>query len=158
VFRRLLTATAVLLALLHAWIFAGQAWSGALVADPALVARWAFAAVLVVALVAMRRRGLSLFRGREATAVWLVALLLHGPAVAGRLDGPIGQALPEVVLTLVTAVGAVAVAGAARGWRRPNVSLRRLSTTAPVCRIAPDHFHGAFVRFAPRPPPISCRA
>ena len=153
--RKLVAASAAALALFHIWLFAGQLWNGAIVAEPDLLARWAVAGVLVAALEGLRRRGASLIRGRKAVAIWLVALLLHGPAIADRGAALDPQALPEVIVTLVTASLALACLGAARGWRRPVVVLRRLALVARIPGVVPRLTHGAFVRFAARPPPIA---
>ena len=97
--RRALLTAGALLALFHVWLFAGQAWNGHL-ADPALLLRWLFAGGLVAALVGLRRQGTSIFRGRKAVAIWVLAALLHGPAVARRIDRLGEPALPEFVVTL----------------------------------------------------------
>lgn len=157
--RKSLALAAAALAAFHIWLFADQVWSGELV-DLALVSRWVIAAGLVAALVSLRRRGLSLVGSRHAVAVWLLAALLHGPALARDLDG-VAPSMPEVVATLAQAMNGAAVAGTvllilfALRLRRIGVpALRALSALdAPL-------FVGAlpprsFLRFAPRPPPTT---
>ena len=84
--RKALAWAVAALAVFHAWLLAGQVWDGTLVAEPGLLWRWAVAAVLVVGLEGLRRRGASLIRGRQSLTIWLVAALLHGPAVSDRAN------------------------------------------------------------------------
>lgn len=109
-YRSLARTTAVsagaLLLAFHGWLFANQAAAGRL-EDPWLVFRWLSALGLIGALVAIRRNGGSLW-GRQGVAVWVLAALLHGPAVAGDYANAIDTfALPDTaassVLQLVTA-------------------------------------------------------
>ena len=155
--RKSLTLAVALLAAFHIWIFAGQVWGGEL-GDLALVSRWMIAAGLIAALVSLRRRGLSLVRGRHAVAVWLLAALLHGPALARGADG-VAPSMPGVVATRSQAMTGIAVAGTAllvllalrlRGAGIP--ALKALATLpAPIFVGAlPPH---SFLPFAPRPPP-----
>lgn len=156
--RRVLAAAAILLAAFHIWLFAGQLWSGEL-GDLALVSRWIIAGGLTAALLNLHRRGLSLVRGRHAVAVWLLAALLHGPALA-RSANVDSLSLPEVVATMaqtITAVGALAT------LLLLLVSFRAARSTAPAWRRlsafdAPVSFAAlarSLPQFAPRPPPAS---
>lgn len=98
------------LALFHVWLFAGQAWDGAL-ADPTVAASWLAAGGLIWALDTLRRAGTPMFHGRKAVAVWLLAALLHGPAIAQRLEDAV-PAPPEVVAALAqVSVGFTALTG-----------------------------------------------
>jgi hypothetical protein len=76
--------------------------------------RWAAALVLAAALIWLGREGTSI-DSRKAIVIWLLAALLHAPAVADRnrdLNGL--QTLPETVATLLLQTTAVAgVLGAA---------------------------------------------
>lgn len=157
--RKSLSLAATLLAAFHLWIFADQVWGGELV-DLALVSRWIIAAGLIAALVNLRRRSLSLVRGRHAVSVWLLAALLHGPALARGADG-VAPSMPGVVATLAQAMTGIAVAGTAllvllalrlRGAGVP--ALKALaSLDAPLFVGAlPPH---SFLAFAPRPPPTT---
>lgn len=156
-FRRILAAAAAALALFHVWLFAGQALQGEL-ADPARLARWLFAGVLLAALVAFYRAGVPLLRGRKAVAVWLLAALLHGPAIGERLDALGTPSIPEAVSALAN-LGAVA-AGAlglllllwvARVPRASAAGIRAaVIVRAAFGPLAPD----AHAAFAPRPPPL----
>jgi hypothetical protein len=92
-------AGAILVAF-HGWLFASQVATGAL-ADPWLVFRWIVAAGLVTALVTIRRGGASIW-SRQGIAIWVLAALLHGPAVANDFSDSISAlALPETVATSV---------------------------------------------------------
>jgi hypothetical protein len=154
--RRVLAAAAGLLAAFHIWLFARQLWSGELV-DLALVSRWFLAAGLTAALLNLHRRRLSLVRGRHAVAVWLLAALLHGPALARDVDVN-SPSMPEVVSTLVQTVAA---AGALGTLLLILVSFRAVRTQAPVWRRAAAfdaprssvQFADSSPPFAPRPPP-----
>ncbi|MGD9905947.1 MAG: hypothetical protein AB7U83_20950, partial [Vicinamibacterales bacterium] len=79
--RRSALAAGALVGLFHVWLLGNQLWTGQL-AQFDVVLRWVVAAALVAGLVVLRRRGLSVIFGREAVAVWLLAALLHGPALA----------------------------------------------------------------------------
>ena len=156
--RRVLLAAGALLGLFHVWLFAGQAWNGQL-GDPALLLRWLLAGGLVAALVVLRRQGASIFRGRKAVAIWVLAALLHGPAVARRIDRLSEPALPEFVVTL-TQLAAASGLVLTLAWAFGRMSRRRIGT-APAYRI-PVTFSRAglspvrgFDPFAPRPPPIA---
>jgi len=114
VLRKILAGLGALLALFHVWLFAGQIWSGRL-SEPGLLVRWVLAAGLIAALVGLHRRGAPLVFGRQGVAVWLLAALLHGPALAARLDDGFAPMVPEVVATIgqiATAVLGVALAAA----------------------------------------------
>lgn len=152
-FQRIAAAGVALLVLFHAWLFAGQALDGRL-ADPAVLARWGAAALLLAGLEALRRTGASLFRGRRAVGIWLLVALLHAPAAGERLGVSVALALPEAAATLVQA-GAIAT------------GLLVLLWLAPVPRHRVGHHHETIARaviagaiaahawsvFAPRPPP-----
>jgi hypothetical protein len=154
--RRSLSLAAALLAAFHLWLFVNQAFAGALV-DPALIARWLIAGGLTLALVNLRRRGLSLVRGRHATAVWLIAALLHGPALSQNVDA-VSPTVPQVVATLAEAIGGLAVAGTL--LLLLAIRLRRATAAPqPVLTLEAPAFLGAlalhsFLCLTPRPPPL----
>jgi hypothetical protein len=154
--RRTAVALGGLLVLFHAWLFGSQMWEGQL-ADPVLALRWLVAAGLVAGLAGLRRQGASMFWGRKAVSIWLLAALLHGPSVADSSLAHESPALPEVVTALVQLAAASVAVGlgltllALLVRRRPTVELRRFHA---VASIRPDVFHpGRFLRSAPRPPP-----
>lgn len=155
--RRVLTVAAALLTAFHVWLFAGQVWSGDL-ADLALVSRWMIAAGLIGALASLHRRGVSMIHGRQAVAVWVLAALLHGPALARDIDSA-APSMPEVVGTLAQIVTSLTVAGtvllvlfALRSGRATHSW--RLSSSLDASEFIGALPPGSFLRFAPRPPPI----
>jgi hypothetical protein len=105
--RLLIRALVATLALFHGWLFASQAAGGDL-AEPGLALRWIVAGGLVTALSVLWRRGESL-SGRKAVAVWVLAALLHGPALADR-QMPAGNLapLPGAVASVLLLAGPAA--------------------------------------------------
>lgn len=100
-------AGAVLVAF-HGWLFATQVAAGRL-EDPWLIFRWMVAVGLVTALVAIRRGGASIW-SRQGIGIWVLAALLHGPAVATDFsDSTNALALPETVAASVLQLAAVTV-------------------------------------------------
>jgi hypothetical protein len=83
--RKVLAAACALVAGFHVWLFVSQLGDGRL-ADVSVLARWGVAAFLVAALWYLRQRQIPVFWGRRAVAVWLLAALLHAPAVTDRLQ------------------------------------------------------------------------
>jgi hypothetical protein len=148
-----------LLALFHVWLFAGQVWDGRL-ADPVVLLRWVVAGALVAALVVLYRQGISIVHGRKAVAIWLLAALLHGPAVARSIQGLGEPALPGFVTTL-TQIATASGAALGLAWALARIrSRRRVATLSRAFRIplirprAGLSYAHAFVRFSPRPPPV----
>src|SRR5574341_1513518 len=94
------------LAVFHGWLFVSQAAAGRL-DDPWVSFRWMTAAALILALVAVHLRGHRVW-SRKGIVIWLLAALLHGPAIADH-DSFKTFALPEAaaasVLQLVSAAG-----------------------------------------------------
>jgi len=111
VFRRSVVGLGALLGGFHLWLLGNQAWSGQL-SEPDVVLRWMAALALAGGLVALQRRGHSLF-GRQAVAMWVLAALLHGPALGNDHDGFATPALPEAVATVAQAIAAVSAVGLA---------------------------------------------
>lgn len=155
--RRVLALAAALLAAFHVWIFADQLWAGEL-SDPSVFARWAIAAGLVAALIHLRRRNLSIVRSRPAVAVWLMAALLHGPALAREIEN-VAPSMPEVVTAMARTIAVVGTIGTLLLlWL-----LRRRRTHAPAWRqlaaftaLTPTTVLSAsFPLSAPRPPPLT---
>ena len=92
-------AGAVLVAF-HGWLFATQVAAGRL-DDPWLIFRWMVAVGLITALVAIRRSGASIW-SRQGIGIWVLAALLHGPAVATDFSDSVNNlAVPASVVTSV---------------------------------------------------------
>ena len=143
------------LAAFHGWLFVAQAAEGRL-EDPWLIFRWVASASLIVALVALSRRGESVW-GKKGIAIWVLAALLHGPAVAGTNDIA-AIALPESVVTSVMQLVSAA-AFAAGLWmlaRLLRTRTRRVSFYSPIDAFSAAGQLPADVapRFSPRPPPL----
>ena len=156
-FGRSVLVLGALLGAFHLWLLGNQAWSGQL-SEPDLVLRWAAALALAAGLVALRRRGESLV-GRKAVVIWLLAALLHGPALGNDLDGFATPSLPEAVATLGQVQASVS-ALALTLLVLASLHLRRLSTrrVGPVA-VTPCGSRlldlGSGLGFLPRPPPRS---
>ena len=157
--RRCVTGAGVLLALFHLWLFGSQASSGQL-ADPDRLVRWAVAAVLFAALVALRRSHGSRAFGRRAVAIWLTIGLLHVPAASQRLADANLPGLPEAMVALSPLVAASTFAagvGLLAAWRAAR---SRSAVPLRIGRIAAfvRHVHAirrsTRLRLAPRPPPL----
>lgn len=155
--RNLAGVAGALLVAFHGWLLASQFADGRLV-DPWVVFRWILAAGLVASLVAIRRQGSSIF-GRKSVSIWVLAALLHGPAIAADFGGAIDSpALPEVVATIALqvvksaalALGLWILAGLfARRDRKPLLSSEPVLAFA-AAGILSDRFSPPF---SPRPPP-----
>ncbi len=158
-FRRVLIGVGALLVGFHLWLLASQVWGGQL-ADVALATRWLVAGGLLFGLRSLKRRDLPMFWGRPAVALWLLAALLHGPALADRLGFDGAPAASGIVATVAqSSVGAAVVAGLlillalASGAKRRVV---RLPARGPVLEpvLAGAFSPDAHSFFAPRPPPV----
>ena len=104
-FSRILTA--ILLGS-HGWLLATQ-WAAGRLTEPGLLLRWAAAIAIALTLRALYRSGVTPF-SRKSMVIWLLAALLHGPAIASRTGALELNALPEAAITVV--LQTVALAGA----------------------------------------------
>lgn len=155
--RRSVVALGALLGGFHLWLLGNQAWSGQL-SDPGVVLRWLIALALGVGLVAITRRGGSLF-GRQAVAMWALAAVLHGPALGNDVDGFATPALPEVVATVAQAAAAIAAVGLALlalfaltlSSAHPGAGLAPTAAPVPAGALSALRTSGVL----PRPPPRS---
>ena len=156
--RPFIAAAGALLVAFHGWLLASQFLQGEL-AEPWLLLRWALAAGLATSLVVLRRRGHSL-ASRQSVAVWVLAALLHGPAVVADYGGALQNlAVPEtatVVLKIVAASAALVLTLMIFG-----VALARRTRHSLDLRLLAFGFHptgalagGFSPPFAPRPPPL----
>lgn len=155
--RRATLAIAALLGGFHVWLLFQQAWTGQL-SDPAAIARWMLAAALVGGLGALRRRGVPVLFGRQAVAMWVLAALLHGPALVNDHDGFATPAMPEAVVTVVQAAASIATLGAALLFLfRHTVWALGAGAgllAAPDRRLVPSRAPHRQLGFLPRPPPL----
>ena len=154
--RRSALAAGGLLAAFHVWLLANQMWTGHL-AQPDVLLRWLVAAALVGGLAMLGRRGHAVVFGRQAVAVWLLAALLHGPALANDLDGFATSSLPEAAATLAQSLlgpvlGLALIALATFGVAGV---VRRTAAVMPGSALAARRRAAATgLRFLPRPPPL----
>jgi hypothetical protein len=155
----LAVGAAAILGAFHAWLlFARLSAAGAF--DGMAALRWGGAAVVVLALVALRRFGIPLVGSRQAAVVWLAAALLHlgasAPVPLPTSALPVTPgflvAIPSVSASVLTIATLAALAR-----RRPRPStFHRLpgmllwSIVGPGAAPAFDGF-GSTV--AARPPP-----
>lgn len=143
------------LAAFHGWVFAAQAADGRL-EDPWLTFRWVASVALILALATLKRSGESIW-GRKGIAIWVLAALLHGPAVAGNNDIA-SIALPEnVVTSVLQLVSSAAVALGLWMLARLLRSGARTVSVYPVVQVFVAAAHLAALsapQFSPRPPPL----
>jgi len=119
--------------------------------EPTVLLRWAGAAVIAVLAADLRRRGVSLSRGRAPVVLGLLVLLLHVGVPAPAPEGV--DLLLVLPLGVAAGLGAATLAGLVRR-RRPRISRTLLRTLATVPPAAPHLGLGALpARFSPRPPP-----
>jgi hypothetical protein len=149
----------------HGWLLAAQWSAGRLFNDPALLMRWAAALVLAAALIWLGREGTSLV-SRRAIVIWLLAALLHAPAVADRNSDLNGlQTLPETVATLLLQTTTVAgTLGAAMlalwlvaGLFRRGDTRKAAWSFVSVLPLAASPHAGFGVVVSARPPPATHR-
>ncbi len=140
----------------HAWLFVSQWADGRLQTDPALLLRWAAALGLAAALIWLGREGTSLV-SRQAIVIWLLAALLHGPAVTARTADL--QALPQTAASLlIHTTAAAGVFGVALWalWLIAGLSARRSSRQyvgRPVLQTTARPDNGFSLLVGARPPP-----
>ena len=141
----------------HGWLFAAQVAEGRL-GDPWLVFRWIAAALLIAALVGVRRGGASMF-GRKSIAIWVLAALLHGPAISELQTDFNSFGLPETAATTVVQLLSSAAMGVSL-WLLAALLLTRRRPTRVRYATAPVFVHAGGLaprlsrHFSPRPPPL----
>jgi hypothetical protein len=152
-------AAGAALAVLHVWIFWDQLASGRLL-EGASALRWTGAVALCAVLDTLRRRGVSLWWGRQAFSVWLLVALLHAwsasPATAGTdlaSRDPANEAaatflVPVTALALASLVGLLLIVGG-RTRRSPLAALALL----PLDLAQPLACRWASIGRVPRAPP-----
>jgi hypothetical protein len=91
----------------HGWLLATQ-WQAGRLTEPGLLLRWAAAIALALSMWALYRTGAALL-SRKSIIIWLLAALLHGPAVVSRTGDIVTfNGLPETTVTLVLQSAALA--------------------------------------------------
>jgi hypothetical protein len=154
--RRVVALVGGLLVLFHLWLFLDRLWQGQL-ADPGALLRWAMAGGLTAALWTLHRRGVSLVRGRKAVAIWVLAALLHAPAMAGEHPADHSPALAEVVTTVAQLIGSVrfGLGLILLAVVLHRQTLPRLARARALSRPRGRPLdRGRSLHFSPRPPPL----
>lgn len=144
------------LLLFHGWLFASQMASGRL-SEPGLALRWLIAVALAAGLVGLYRSGESLW-SRKGTAIWVLAAVLHGPAIAASsVDPSVALALPEAVATVVVQIvatsGSLALGLWILGWLLAAANRRAAVRLAPAASPVRPLTDPNRRPFSPRPPP-----
>lgn len=150
-----LIAGAVLTAF-HAWLFGSQAVAGRL-AEADVAGRWVIALGLLAGLWALRHRGASSSTRRRTIALWVLATVLHGPALANDHDGFVTPALPAPATVAQAVASVAAVAAAVLLLLRHSVWGLAVATGLLVAtndRLLPARAPSRQLRFLPRPPPL----
>ena len=145
----------------HAALFWNHVGEGRLL-DPAVAARWGMGALLLLAMVVLRRAGVPLLWGRRALVVWVLVALLHwtaapaddggtlahGGAVALLLvDVPAGASVAFLVASLFLllllraraaprSTRALGVSPASAALRHAPILSRHLASRAPPSLVA----------------------
>jgi len=139
----------VLLLIQHALLLEQRIEDGSLL-DPTVLGRWLVGLALTVGMLALRRAGLSLVRGRQAGVLWLAVLVLHLTAAvtpAGSAAPSVVALLPASVVPALLAVSTLWLGSTATGPASPATP----AASAPGLGHA---FADGFVApFAARPPP-----
>lgn len=162
-FRSMARTTTVLsgavLVAFHGWLFATQVAAGRL-DDPWLAFRWLLASGLVSALVAIRRSGGSVW-SRQGMTVWVLAAVLHGPAVATNVSDSFNSlAPPETVAVSVLQLVSASALGITL-WMIAGLLARRDRHArlypGPVAAssLAGIFGDGFSPQYSSRPPPIA---
>lgn len=152
-FASVLAVAGTLLAAFHVWLLGKQAWTGQLEYEASL--RWLLAFGLVGGLFLLHKRGVSL-RGRRATALWLLAAILHGPALsdAVRPGAPLPAEASDVAFQITGAALGLALAIAfTRIGRSRGVSIDFRALVPRPRQLAGTPQLVVISGFLPRPPP-----
>jgi hypothetical protein len=143
----------VALVLFHAALLWARVSAGRL-ADPNVGLRWAGAALLIAALIVLRRRGVSLFWGRRALVFWLLVLLLHaGIAAPVPLTFHADSAKLLFVLPASAAPLALAFSLMLARLLREHDELRPVACRSRTGDGRPATRRGVLLQLAPRAPP-----
>jgi len=154
--RRLITALWAALACFHVYLLVCQAVDGRLL-DGGVLLRWCLAFGLSAGFLGLRRTGAAPW-GPRALAPWLLAALLHGPAVLDRT----GVQMPAVPQAVALAAGTAAALGVSLGVLALGLARLRRWTARPSAWV-PLVAHGDLAPLsrwagpvrAARPPPLA---
>jgi hypothetical protein len=148
-FSALLGLATLALVAFHVWLFWGQ-WQVGLLTDPLVALRWGGSALLVAALIALHRRGVPLFRGRQALVVWTLAAVVHVGADSAAV--PPSPEFSSTGLTFVvpSVAGIALIAGCALLAHTRRRRLAPRSVTFTLVRPAARRNRPARYRSAPR--------
>jgi len=141
----------------HGWLFAAQIADGRF-EDSWLVFRWLVAVGMVGSLAAIRHATGSMWT-RQGLAVWLLAGLLHGPAINADFGNSINWAPPETVATSILQSLMSVSALAVTLWMVAGMlGLRDRHARLPVSGVAAHCHAGVFdggfsPQYSSRPPP-----
>ena len=143
-----------LVACFHVWLLAAQIADGRLT-DLGAIARWLVAFGVVGGIWHLQRRQVSLVWGRRATAIWLLAAILHAPAAASRLDAIDGLAIADVasVVLQVSAVVCLTALVLSNIFDRRSRNPLLPETPHGVVLVETMRPASPFLLTAPRPPP-----
>jgi hypothetical protein len=154
-----LAASAFVIAVFHAGLFWTQLTTGRIL-DPETAVRWAVAGALVIALVALRRVGVSLLWSRHAAVLWVLVALLHCGISAPVSDASASYAVDPALIFVLPSATAVILTGTAGLWLLGRGSRVRLADVAQrqmlwlVREPATAALSAGFSDYrAPRPPP-----
>ena len=151
-FRWLWRLAGAILIAFHVWLLAGSISTGQFF-EPERLFRWVIAAGLAAGIVMLRRQGAAIF-GRRALVVWMLAGLLHVPAIANRLDSfdaPAAVALTELTLVSVAASLGLRLIGRLAATR--SAATGRADFLVIVAGPALAISFGSLPHLASRPPP-----
>jgi hypothetical protein len=151
-----LIAGAVLTAF-HAWLFGSQAWAGRLM-EMDIAVRWAAALALLVGLWMLRQGVATASTRRRSVALWVLAALLHGPALADDRDGFVSPALPVAAVTVAQAAAAITTLAATLLFLLRHTAWTLAASAGFLVsfdgRVLPARASARRLRFLPRPPPL----
>ncbi len=156
-FAILIVGAASVLTAFHGWLLWTRLAAGGAF-DPITAVRWAGAALILVALVVLRRLGVSLVWSRQAAVVWLLVALLHvgaSPAVPGSVAA---RGTDSGLLFAIPAASAAVLSLATLLWNVRRRAIGRVPRPGVVSWIIARPLPAlAFAGFAscdgPRPPP-----
>lgn len=146
----------VIVALLvqHALLLLQRIAEGSLL-DPSVLVRWIVGLILTIVMLALRRAGVSLVRGRRAAIFWLAVLFFHVVAAAGPAAAPDSSASALLPGSAVPGLLALALL-----WVRSGQGTAAAVLRPNAWRLRPSDIRGlgapSLLPLAARPPPHVC--